>query len=64
LAAGALFGLVPAVQISRPDVKAALREGGSRTTAGSLRQRTRSALAVAEIALSLVLLVGHPVLSQ
>ena len=55
---GVLFGLVPAVQLSRPNVNAALREGGSRTTAGSLRQRTRSAFVVAEIALSLVLLVG------
>ena len=55
---GVLFGLVPAVQVSRPDMNAVLREGGSRTTAGSRRQRTRSALVVAEIALSLVLLVG------
>ena len=55
---GVLFGLVPALQISRPDVNASLREGGARTTAGSARQRTRSALVVAEIALSLVLLVG------
>jgi len=55
---GVLFGLVPAVQISRPDMNSVLREGGSRTTAGSRRQRTRSALVVAEIALSLVLLVG------
>ncbi len=55
---GILFGIVPAVQVSRPDVNAVLREGGSRTTAGSLRQRTRGALVVAEIALSLVLLVG------
>jgi predicted permease len=55
---GSLFGLVPALQISRPDLNSALREGGSRTTAGTARQRTRSALVVAEIALSLVLLAG------
>jgi putative ABC transport system permease protein len=55
---GVLFGLVPAVQISRPDLTNALREGGSRTTAGSVRQRTRSVLVVVEVALSLVLLVG------
>ena len=53
-----LFGLVPALQISRPDLTSSLREGGSRTTAGLARQRTRSILVVAEIALSLVLLVG------
>jgi predicted permease len=55
---GVLLGLVPAFQISRPNLNIALREGGSRTTAGALRQRTRSALVVAEIALSLVLLAG------
>jgi len=55
---GVLFGLMPALQISRPDVNAALREGGARTTAGSLRQRTRNILVVAEVALSLVLLAG------
>ncbi len=55
---GVLFGLVPALQISRPDPNAALREGGARTTAGSRRQRTRNILVVAETALALVLLVG------
>jgi putative ABC transport system permease protein len=55
---GILFGLVPALQVSRPNVNAVLREGGSRTTAGSLRQRTRSVLVVAEVTLSLVLLAG------
>ena len=33
---GVLFGLMPAIQTSRPDMNAALREGGSRTTAGSV----------------------------
>ena len=55
---GVLFGLVPALQLSRPTLNMSLREGGARTTAGTARQRTRSALVVAEIALSLVLLVG------
>jgi putative ABC transport system permease protein len=53
-----VFGLVPALQISRPDLNVSLREGGARTTSGMARQRTRSALVVVEIALSLVLLVG------
>ncbi len=55
---GVLFGLVPALQLSRPTLNMSLREGGARTTAGTARQRTRSTLVVAEIALSLVLLVG------
>jgi len=58
LLTGILFGLVPALKISRPDLGPILREGGVRTTGGAARQTSRSALVVAEIALSLVLLVG------
>ena len=55
---GVLFGLAPALHQIRPDVNLSLRESGSRTTAGSVRQRTRNVLVVAEVALSLVLLIG------
>jgi predicted permease len=61
---GLLFGLVPALQISRPDLNASLREGGARATAGSLLQHTRNTLVVAEIALSLVLLVGAALMAR
>src|SRR5262252_8307666 len=54
---GVLFGLAPAIQVSRPDLTGALKESG-RTTAGLRRNRLRSALVVSEVALSLVLLVG------
>lgn len=55
---GILFGLVPALQISRPDVQESIRETG-RGTSGSLRQsRFRQALIVVEVALSVVLLAG------
>jgi putative ABC transport system permease protein len=54
---GVLFGLAPAIQVSRPDLTDALKESG-RTTAGLRRNRLRSALVVTEVALSLVLLVG------
>ena len=55
---GILFGLVPALQISRPDVQESIRETG-RGTSGSRRQsRFRQALIVAEVALSMVLLAG------
>jgi predicted permease len=58
LLTGILFGLVPALQISRTDLNAELREGSARTSAGARRQRTRNTLVVFETALSLVLLVG------
>ena len=55
---GLLFGLVPALQISRPDVQETIRETG-RGVSGSRRQnRFRQALIVVEVALSVVLLVG------
>ena len=55
---GILFGLVPALQISRPDVQEAIRETG-RGASGSRRQnRFRQALIVVEVAMSVVLLVG------
>ena len=55
---GILFGLVPALQISRPDVQDSMRESG-RGLAGSLRKsRFRQTLIVAEVALSVVLLAG------
>ena len=50
-----LFGLVPALQLSRLDLNEALKEGG-RAAGG--RSRLRSALVVAEVALAIVLLAG------
>jgi putative ABC transport system permease protein len=57
IAAGVLFGLVPALQLSRPDLSTALKDG-ARGSAGTRRQRLRSALVVVEVALAVVLLVG------
>jgi putative ABC transport system permease protein len=55
---GIVFGLAPALQISRSDVQESIRETG-RGAAGSLRQsRFRQALIVVEVALSVVLLAG------
>jgi putative ABC transport system permease protein len=55
--AALLLGLLPAWQGSRADVNHVLKDSG-RGTAGGARARTRSALVVAEVALSLLLLVG------
>ncbi len=57
LLTGILFGILPALHLSKPDLSSVLKHG-SRSSAGSLRQRTRSALVVAEVALAVVLLVG------
>ncbi|PYQ22056.1 MAG: hypothetical protein DMF79_06800 [Acidobacteria bacterium] len=51
-----LFGLVPALRASRIDLVEVMKEGG-RGGSGA-RRRGRSALLVAEVALSMVLLVG------
>jgi putative ABC transport system permease protein len=58
LVTGLLFGLVPAFTASRPDLNNTLKEGGRSSAEGAGGRRLRNALAVAEIALSLVLLVG------
>jgi predicted permease len=55
---GMLFGLAPALQASRPDVIAALKDGAE-VFAGARRQsRLRNGLIVAQVALSVVLLAG------
>ena len=54
---GVVFGLVPALQATRPDLNSTLRESSGKM-AGGARQRLRSVLVVSEIALSLVLLIG------
>lgn len=57
-ATGIACGLIPAFQLSKPDLTGALRDGGRANTAGAVRQRLRSVLVSAEVALAVVLLVG------
>jgi putative ABC transport system permease protein len=53
-----LAGLVPAFQVSRPDLSGTLREG-TRAGAGTVQsRRTRSALVVAEVAIAVAVLFG------
>ena len=58
IAAGVLFGIAPAWQISRLDSFEALKEGGRSGAAGFRRQRMRASLVIGEVGLALVLLVG------
>lgn len=53
---GAIFGLVPALQATRPSLVTALKDTAAQ--GGGRRSRLRSGLVVAQIALSLVLLIG------
>jgi len=57
LAAAALFGLLPALRASRPNVIEALRANGRSANLGSGR-KLRDSVVVAEVALSFVLLIG------
>src|SRR4051812_33878676 len=51
-------GVLPAPPSSRADLNSVLREGGRGTSEGSARQRARSVLVIAQVAISLVLLVA------
>ncbi len=58
LLTGVLSGIVPAIQLPRADFHSALREGGRAMVGSRAQKRLRSGLVVAEVALSLTLLVG------
>ncbi len=62
LATGILFGLAPVFHASRHVTYDPLKEGGRGGTAGAGSQKLRSALVVAEVALSLTLLAGSGLL--
>ncbi len=61
LLTGVIFGLAPALRLSKLDLNSFLKEGAAVSAAGFRlwrRQRLQSLLVVAEIAMALVLLVG------
>jgi putative ABC transport system permease protein len=64
VATGILFGLAPAISLSKTDLASALREGGRGNALGFRRNRLRSALVVGEVALALVLLSGAGLLMR
>jgi predicted permease len=59
---GLLFGLVPALRAARVDLSSSMKAGGRNTQGeggfGSSRGRLRGLLVVAEVAISLMLLIG------
>jgi len=59
---GVLFGMFPALQLSRLDVNATLRDEGRSFTGDRSRARLKSFLVIGQVALSLVLLIGASLL--
>jgi predicted permease len=62
--ASLLFGLAPAVQLSRTDLNEALKQGAMRAVVGGGTGRMRGVLVVGEIALAVVLLAGAGLLMR
>lgn len=61
---GIIFGLAPALTASRPDMSRALKEGGHGSTGRFGIKSLRGWLVIAEVALSLILLVGAGLLTK
>jgi putative ABC transport system permease protein len=62
LGTGLVFGVLPAMQVSRPALMSAVRESGRSLTANASSSRLRGAFVVAQVALALVLLTGSGLL--
>jgi predicted permease len=63
IAAGLLFGIVPALRSSRGDTELVLRDSG-RTVVGHAQHRVRAMLVVAEIAVAMMLVVGAALMAR
>ena len=59
---GILFGLFPAIGVSRPDINSTLKESSNRSGTGLRHNKARSLLVVSEVSLALVLLIGAALL--
>jgi putative ABC transport system permease protein len=62
LVTGILFGLVPAISASRPNIAAMLNESGSRSGVGFRGGKLRSVLVISEMSLALILVIGAALL--
>jgi predicted permease len=62
LATGIVLGLIPALQVAKPQLTDALKETTRESTGGKRQNRMRSALMVAEVAVSFVLLIAATLL--
>ncbi|HTD96159.1 MAG TPA: ABC transporter permease [Edaphobacter sp.] len=58
LLTGVVFGLLPAISASRPDLAAALNENGSRSGMGVRSGKLRGILVIGEMALTVALVIG------
>jgi putative ABC transport system permease protein len=58
LFAGIVFGLLPAIRVTKPGVEETLKDGGRGSGLSTGRQRVNAGLAVAEAAMAAVLVIG------
>ncbi|MFP5262030.1 MAG: ABC transporter permease, partial [Blastocatellia bacterium] len=58
LATGIVFGLMPGLRASRPDLQESLKEGGRAATGNPWAHRARGLLVISEVAIALLLLIG------
>jgi putative ABC transport system permease protein len=61
---GLLFGLVPALRVTKPDLAGMMKEGGRGSTQGGARRWLGNSLVVAEVTVAFMLLSGSGLLIQ